>query len=188
MRLRNTRVLLSGGLLLLTVALNVPTWADDSADAEKLLQSAQEAHANKDWPLATTRFREVVSKYGTTPSAAACKLGLVPRRVYGHDKNYGEAQKLLDGLKGTEPGLDAGKVVYYQGAVDRGLAAGEVAKAQATPKDADKHLQAAKLQFQQAAAHFAKARDAFVSKRAKAFEWTALAPCDLADIKLRLGA
>src|SRR5438105_10671012 len=41
------------------------------AEAQKLLKSAQDAYAKKDFPLATHRFRDVVARFAKTPSAPA---------------------------------------------------------------------------------------------------------------------
>jgi TolA-binding protein len=174
-------------LALATLAVAALALADDAADAEKLLQSAQDAYSKKDWPVATIKFRDVVSRYPKTPSEPAAKLGLAVCLIDGHDKNYAEAQKLLVSLKGDEKGVDGPQWVYYRAAAARGLAVQEIASSLTAPKDAGKHVDAAKQHFKQAAELFAKARDAYAARGAPAFAWTAVAICDLAEMHLRLG-
>ena len=62
-------------------------------EADKLLQSAEEAHAKKDYPLATSRFRDVLTRFPKTASAPAAKFGLAVCLINGHDKNNAEDRK-----------------------------------------------------------------------------------------------
>jgi outer membrane protein assembly factor BamD (BamD/ComL family) len=172
-------------LALLVAGVRGGETAKADSEAEALLKSAQEAYTKKDWTAATTRFRDTASRFPKTPSAAAAKFGLAVCLIDGHDKQYAEAKKLLDSLKGDEKGVDGTQLTYYQGSACRGLAVLEIAQAQA--KDAGKHNDAAKDYFKQAADFFAKARDGFAARGADAFIWTALATTDLAEMKIRLG-
>jgi hypothetical protein len=95
MQLRIRLLLCSSFFCLTAAALSAMAWADDTSDAEQLLKSAQDAYAKKDWPVAATRFREVVTKYAKTASQPAAWFGLAVCLVDGHDNNYAEAQKLL---------------------------------------------------------------------------------------------
>src|SRR5262245_24867556 len=107
-----------------------------NADAEKLLKSAQEAYGQKDFPLATSRFREVLTRYATTPSEPEAAFGLAVCLIEGHDKNNGEALKLLESLRPGVKGIDDLQVVYYRGAALRGMGASEMLQATLKPKEA----------------------------------------------------
>src|SRR5439155_11885747 len=117
MHLRKILPLVTGTLLL---AALTPACADGPGDADKLLTSAQEAYTQKNFPVAVTHFREVLSKYPATPSAAAAKFGLAVCLIEGHDKKYDEALKLLTDSKADEKEIDSLQIVYYRGAALRG--------------------------------------------------------------------
>ena len=61
--------------------------APQDAEADKLLKSAQDAYAKKDFPTATSRFRDVTTRYPKTASAPAATFGLAVCLIEGHDKN-----------------------------------------------------------------------------------------------------
>ena len=66
-----------------------------------LRSGSGEALTQKNYPLATTRFRDVVNRFAKTPSATPARFWLAVCLIDGHDKNYKEALDLLDAVADT---------------------------------------------------------------------------------------
>src|SRR5262249_33563558 len=192
MALRTHVCLLGCGAVLL-FACPRPAHPAGPAEADRLLKNAEQAYGQKNFPQAVAGFREVIAKYGKTPSGPAARFGLAVCLIEGPDRNPAEALKLLEGLEGP----DAVQVLYQRGAALRGLAVTELALAASKAKDAAKHRAAAEGNFERAAEAFAKARAEF-TRRAGPWadraqdppddaEWAARAACDAAEAGLRLG-
>jgi TolA-binding protein len=170
-----------------------------NAEADKLFRSAQEALGQKNFPLATSRFRDVVNRYAKTPSAAPAQFWLAVCLIDGHDKKYAEAKDLLqktaDQLDGKE--VTAGQLRSYQGAAERGLGYNAMALAQTDAKNADKHRAEGRQHFSTAIKHFKAAFGWHFSKVQKwdpatkelsaEAEAAGLVLCDLVEVLLRSG-
>jgi TolA-binding protein len=185
------------GLVLGTLGLFAAGARAGDPDAEKLLRGAQDTLAQKNYPLAVNKFREVLARYPKTASAAPARFWLAVCLIDGHDKNYAEAATLLAAVGAGAKEIDPARLAYYQGAACRGLGYNATALAAADVKNATKHQAEARLQFGKALEFFTAAFKAFDGRAGKwpvdakelpaDAEWAAQAACDVAEMQLRLG-
>jgi TolA-binding protein len=173
----------------------------EDAEADKLLKSAQEALLQKNYPLATTRFREVLIRYAKTPSITPARFWLAVCLIDGHDKNYKEAVDLLDAVAEGAKDVDLPKLVYYRATGNRGLGYHALVLAATNPKDVQKHQQESVDRLTKAAVQFQSARALFEKRAAKKGKWSpdakelpadieeaARCTCETAEVLLRLGS
>jgi TolA-binding protein len=171
------------------------------AEAEKLLKSAQEALGQKNYPLATSRCREVLTRYAKTPSITPARFWLAVCLIDGHDKNYKEALDLLDAIADDAKAVDLAKLVFYRAAANRGLGYNALVLAATNPKDLKKHQQEFVDRLTKAAVQLQSARALFEKRAAMKGKWSpdakelpadveeaARCTCDTAEVLLRLGS
>lgn len=166
--------------------------------AQMLLTSARKGFNEKNYPFAVGKFKEFLAKFGGHKEAAAARYGLALSLLEGTEKNYNEARDNLQQLAGVKDFPDHAQVLYHFALAIRGQGIQALQLAEAKPAEAAPHRANALKKFEEAAAPFAQARDAFekavkekVAEGAKELpldhEWVARARSDQAENFLRLG-
>ncbi len=160
----------------LSLALTAPALAQQALppeqQAEKAVAAGQKAYTDGNFGVARERFREVVTKFGTTPQAAAARYGLALAYVNVPDPDYAKAAEELKQPCSDGNFKDRPQALALSGAVRRQLGLKE-----AKPE-------AAQQQFQQAGQAYVTARDLM---RERDPEASARYRCDYAEMLLRTG-
>jgi TolA-binding protein len=161
--------------------------------AALLLNSAQKAYNEKNYPFATDKFREFLAKYATHKNAPAARYGLALCLLDGPAKDYAAAAEQLQPLANDDKFPDHIRAVYFLGLAKRGLGIKELMLAK--PQDLAQRRTAARQRFDEAAKLFESARKKWVAKAGKwdpkaktlpaDLEWAARARCDQAEMLLR---
>jgi TolA-binding protein len=171
---------MSRALLLSLVAL-ATAQETPQQQAAKLLASARQAYAGKNYPAAASQFRDYLNRFAALPDAVTARYGLAACLLDGSGRDADAAMAELAKLLPEKAFADYPFVLYYAGLARR--AQGEQA--------ADE--KAARQRVEEAAAHFRDAAAAFVSrvkdtkKPSEDLEWSHRARCDHAEMLLRLG-
>lgn len=175
-----THSLRRSGALLLAMLLTITATAQPPMPPEKqaevALAAGQKAYNEGNLPFAGERFREVIAKFGNTPSANPARYGLGLVYINSPEQDFAKAIETL-----TPPANDGGFA-------ERGSALYQLAVSHRAVglKEAEKldRKQAAEQRFNDAARFFATARDVFAGK--KDDDRAARARCDVAEMELRL--
>jgi TolA-binding protein len=181
--------------LLAGSASAAPPVTPDQA-AAMLLGSARRAYNEKNYPFATARFREFLSRHANHPDAPSAHYGLALCLIEGPDKDYAGAVAQLQPLAGNKASPDHPFILYYLGLAQRGQGTQALAQAVARPQEANQHRATAQQRFDEASKQFAAAAAAFTARipnepkdgkdGAEAIDWAARARCDQAEMLLRL--
>lgn len=191
---------------LCVVILAVVTWSLSGAvasaqltadqQADMLLNTARKAHNERNYGLATAKFREYLAKFADKKDAPSARYGLALTLIDGPEKKFDEARDILQALAGVKDFPDRALAAYYAAVANRGLGLQDLAKADATPNDAPKYRASAQQHFTSAIPQFQAAVTAFLAridspvekdKLSHNAEWLARARCDLAEMQLRIG-
>jgi TolA-binding protein len=183
----------------LTLVLAAPAAAQVSNEqqAEVLINTARKAYNEKNYPIATAKFREYLQRFPNFKDAAGARHGLALVLLEGPQKNFAEARDLLQAIAGNKDLPEHASVVYHLGAAYRGLGVQELDIALAKPQEAPQRKQAALKLFEEAGKQFFAARLAYTLRAAKVpldekelppvLEWAIRARCDEAEMLLRQG-
>lgn len=182
-------------LLLAVPLLAQQTTPDQQADM--ILNSARKAYNERNYPFATTRFKEFLQKFGGHKDANSARYGLAICQLEGPERNYQEAIQNLQPLTGVKTHSDHPYAVYYTAHCQRALGVHELAQGIAKPQEAPQRRQEAARRFDEASRTYAAAIAAFDERIKKIepapkdlppeSEWAARARCDLAEMQLRTG-
>lgn len=161
--------------------------------AELILSSARKAYNEKQYPVAATRFKEFLAKFGNHKEVPVARYGLALTLLEGVPRDYNGALEQLNALAGVKDFADYPHVLYYLGSTHRGLGVGALDQANAKPQEAPQLRAQANQRFDEASKQFAAAAAAFAA-RVKApdtkpvpaeLDWSARALCDQAEMLLR---
>lgn len=146
-------------LTFLVVAAPVHAQLTPEQQAEMILNSARKAFNEKNYPFATTRFREYLSKFGGHKDNNSARFGLALAMIEGpeKDRNYPEIQQLLAPLAQDKNFPEQAMAAYQLALAFRTQGSIELAKAETTPNEAPQRREAAKNRFEAAANAFAQA-------------------------------
>jgi len=158
----------------------------DDPQAESLLNIANKAYADANYPFAAEEFREFLAKFGTHKKANAARYGLGLALLDLPDRDYAKALETLIIASNDPKFPERALALYYAGVSRRGLGQKEMADGAARPNEMPQRQQAANNHFGEACRLFIRAREAFEKKPADA-EWAARARCDQAEMEIRLG-
>ncbi len=189
----------AAGLLTLAVVLGLsPAGHAQTEDraATMLLESARRAYNEKNYPFATDRFKEYLTRFGSTREAPSARYGLALCLIEGPQRNFQGAVENLQAIAGNKELPDHPYVLYYLAHAQRGLALDALALATAKPQEANQHRQTANQRFEEASRNFAAAVTAFTARvpapkpdipeLPTELEWAARARCDQAEMLVRL--
>jgi TolA-binding protein len=178
---------------LVTVLVGSTVLAADDPAAERLLNEARQALEQKNYPAATQRYRDFVSKYATHKQAPAARFGLARCLLATPDPNFKGVVEQLQMIAGAKDLPEHPFVLYHLAVAQRGLGAKEKARAAgAPPQEAPKLDAVARERFTDAAKLFAAAAEAFLDRAKQApgndltpeREWAILCRCDQAEMLL----
>jgi cellulose synthase operon protein C len=164
--------------------------------AELLLNSAQKAFNEQNYPFAAAKFQEFVQKFSGHPQVNAARYGLGLSYIDGPERNFEKAIEPLSALAGNPGFAEHPYAVYYLGLAYRGAALNDLVLAATKQGDEQKQIRGrAEGRMQEALKQFAGALTELSAKLPKGeipkelpkeFDWAARARCDKAEMELRL--
>jgi TolA-binding protein len=166
-------------LLLAAPAFAQPPMPPDK-QAEVALAAGQRAYNDGNLQVAAQKFREVVEKFGNTPSAHPARYGLALCLINSPEQDFAKAVELLTGPANDGGFADRGRAAYQLAVCHRSLGLRELGKA-----TTDEQRKKAEPRFAEAARWFGTARDWFAGKGDA--DRAARCRCDAAEMDLRLG-
>ena len=148
-----------GAFLFLLLGITATASAQMTPDqaADLLLNAARRAYNERNYPFATTKFREFLQRFGGHKDANSARYGLALCLLEGPDKNFTEAIQNLQPLAGNKALADYPHVLYYMGHCQRGLGIRELAQAAAKPQEALQRRAEANRRFEEAVRSYAGA-------------------------------
>jgi TolA-binding protein len=167
--------------------------AQNKADQEAaaLLNNAQKAFTDKNYPAAGKNYRDFLTKFAGHKDATTARYGLGLVLLETPNADYAGAAEQLQALAGNKESAEYPLVIYNLALAQRGLGIQEQIKATAAAAEAP----LAKQRFMEAGKQFAVAAEAFSerAKKAKASElssdaeWSIRSRCDQAEMILQIG-
>lgn len=196
-RLRTQRFcFLTLALTTLFAAAEVKAQVTPEQAAEMILNSARKSFNEKNYPVASARFREFLAKFATHKEAPSAKFNLAQALLESPERNYAEAQTLLQELAKLKDYPDLPQVQYHLGLTLRNMGMLDLEIAQAKPNEAAQRRNQAQQRFQDAVTPFGEAVKGFEARAKNApadakelpvdLEWAARARCEQAEMLLRL--
>lgn len=143
--------------------------------AEVLLAAARKTYNDGNLPAAGQQFRDLLGKFGNTPSANAARYGLGLVLLNSPEQDFAKAIEQLNGPAGDGGFPDRGPALLQLGVAHRALGL----------KEPPQNKPAADQRFGEAQKAFATARDWFAGQ--KKDDDGGRARCDQAEVELRLG-
>src|SRR5262245_43209089 len=123
-RPRHTRTEGPGMSLALLLALTAPAAAQEAPQqqAARLLASAKQAYAQKNYPAAASQFRDYLNRFAAQPGAPTARYGLAVCLLDGPERNADAALAELAKLLPDRSFADRPFVLYYAGLARRAQA------------------------------------------------------------------
>lgn len=165
--------------------------------AALLLNTANKAFDDKQYPVAIDRYREFLKTFANTKEATAARYGLGLALLEGPTPDFKGAIEALTPVIGVADFSERPTAIYYLGLAHRAAGHDELAQGIAKPAEVAQRKANAVQQFTPAVTHFANAAAAFVA-RSKALgamkpaeaaadlEWANRATADQAEMLLQL--
>jgi TolA-binding protein len=167
--------------------------ADEKSDraAAEMLAGARRAYTEKNYPAASTRFREFLTRFPSHSEVPAARYGLALTLLHNAEPDYKGAAEQLQLIAGAKGLPEHAFILYHLAVAQRGL--GIRAAAQSGKPDeaaANAHFRGALQHFAEASKTFAARVPASLAPGSKDLpgdlEWAARAHCDEAEMQLRL--
>lgn len=165
--------------------------------ADLILSSARKAYAEKNFPVAATRFREFADRFPghKDNNSARYWQALSQLALPLKDRNEGEILGTLQRLAADAKFEERPAAAFQYALFLRNLALREIGNIQGSPQEIQQREAAAKQRFDQAAAAYAAAipllqaaaKEPGEKELSEDWEWVARARCDLAEALLRQG-
>lgn len=165
--------------------------------AAQVINAANKAFAEKQFPVAIDRYREYLKSFANQKDVTLARYGLSLCLIEGPQKDYKGAVELLTPVVGVQEFSDRPLALYYLAIAHRALGQESLAQAVAKPNEAPQHRAAALQLFAPAAQRFGEAADGFAARAKTAppppagelapdLEWATRSRCDQAEMLLRL--
>jgi len=180
-------------LATLTATTNAQVPADQAA--AMLLNAANKAFGEQNYPFAAERFREYLQKFGNNPNVPQARYGLAMSLIDGPTRDYDKALEQLNPLSGDANFPDRAKATYYAALAYRNLGLSELAQIAVKPNEAQQLRDRSTGRFNDALGRFTAAGKLFgdklpkdaVGKVSVELDWVARARIDQTEMELRLG-
>lgn len=190
-------------IVVLTLVMAVGQTSPSSAQqlkpeelAAQVLNAANKAFEDKQFPVALERYREYLQKFGGMKDVHWARLGLGLALLEGPTPNYQQSIDTLNQVVGVADFPERPTAFYYLGLGYRSLGHDSLAQAVAKPNEAPQHRANAVNHFANAGKAFTEAMNLYAARvktppaaDAKELpadlEWSARARCDLAETWLR---
>ncbi|MBC7821096.1 MAG: hypothetical protein IAG10_29775, partial [Planctomycetaceae bacterium] len=165
--------------------------------AAQVINAANKAYNEKQFPVAIERYREYLKTHGNQKDATLARYGLALCLLEQPQKDFKVAIETLNPVVGVQEFADRPLALYYLALAYRGQGHDALAQAVAKPNEAAQHRNTAKDQFTQANQRFSEAITAFLARAKTApppaanelavdLEWANRARCDQAEMLLRI--
>ncbi|RLT04003.1 MAG: hypothetical protein DWI21_15000 [Planctomycetota bacterium] len=165
--------------------------------AAQVINAANKAFNEKQFPVAVERYREYLKTHGNQKDAMLARYGLALSVMEQPQKDFKVAIEMLNPVVGVQEFADRALMLYYLALAYRGQGHDALTQAIAKPNEAVQHRNTAKDQFTQANQRFEEAITSFLAKAkttpppaanelAVDLEWANRARCDQAEMLLRI--
>lgn len=167
--------------------------------AALLLNGANKAFNDKQYPQAADRYREYLKTFGGMKEATSARYGLALCLFEINPRDYKQATELLGPVVGVQDFPERATALYHLALAHRNLGLDATAQAVAKPNEAPQLRGAAAQQFTAAAQRYGEAVAAFAQRAAASpapaanatelpidVEWGARCRADQADMLLRV--
>lgn len=179
------------------LAAQSPARAQVPADqaAALLLNAANKAFGEQNYPFAAEKYREYLQKFGGNPNAPQARFALAMSLIDGPQRDYDKALEQLNPLAGDGNFPDRARATYYSALAYRNLGINELAQIAVKPNEAQQLRDRSTGRFNDALVRFTAADKLFTDKLPKdagekvsvELDWVARSRIDRAEMELRLG-
>ena len=132
--------------------------------AAQVINAANKAYNEKQYPVAIERYREYLKTHGNQKDATLARYGLALCLLEQPQKDFKVAIETLNPVVGVQEFADRPLALYYLALAYRGQGHDALAQAIAKPNEAVQHRNTAKDHFTQANTRFGEAITAFLAR------------------------
>ncbi len=188
------------GLILLTFAfstMSAHAQLTPDQQAEMMLNSANKAASEKNYPFAIQRYREFLQKFGNHKEAGAARFSLGSAMLEMPEKNYQEIRDHFQAAATNKDFPDQGLAQFFLALTTRAQGLNEIVLADQRPNEAAQRRPQAMQRFNEALGFYNIALKTLAKKAVEKpgvgvdlsshQEWVARAVCDISELQLRLG-